>query len=350
MMVRPLTGIGVDFQVDDQDLRERLGLGGGTATTTEEPRQPSFSSADFTTGATYDTVKSMLGDAGIPAGMAGDLINTWATDWERQRGRWPTLDDFLNDPTFFNQAQWTAGGFWALPTRFRVANPDGTFTYYRNNRTGGIDEIPNPSINFGSADRAERDAKSRGSYYPTFTPEQVQSILSAGTTLTRPSPSRGPSRGSPGRQAPVFDEAQLREAATAIWRGLLLEEPDNIDPIVDEYVRKASSFFVGQGGQLDFETFIREKALGSGRGKLLYAKKPESLSHEQYLAQYVTAVRQLGLRESEALPLIESGATSGAGAAGFSDRLQRNTTVQVMNQGPIGQRMANLLNATGLGR
>lgn len=146
-----------------------------------------------------------------------------------------------------------------------------------------------------------------------------------------------------GRQRRVFDKNQLRDQAKELWRSLMLEEPDNVESIVDNYAKEANAFWLSKGGNLDFSTYVRDRARSTSRYKMLYKHKPESFSEQAYLGQFVSAVGQFGFNPTQERRLIESAAASGATGAGTQRRLRDSVAASRLGQGSFSQRFANTL-------
>jgi len=180
---------------------------------------------------------------------------------------------------------------------------------------------------------------------PTLSSQDVQAIMGAAPRRGGGGGGRG---GGAGRQAIPFDKAQLKNQAVDIWRGLLLEEPDNLDALVNDYIKRANGFWTSEGGQLDFGTFIQDRARTTPRYKTLYNKKAAWQSEGQYLSQYSNAVAGFGFNQQTALREIEAGASAGVGQAGFTARLQQGRANFLNNQGTYSQRFAQQVLQSGL--
>jgi hypothetical protein len=72
-------------------------------------------------------------------------------------------------------------------------------------------------------------------------------------------------------------------------RGLILDDLPNARNIAKSFVE----LIVANPEQnRDFETYVRSRILETPRAKTIYARKPESISHEQFLQPYVQAFMQ----------------------------------------------------------
>ncbi len=125
----------------------------------------------------------------------------------------------------------------------------------------------------------------------------------------------------------MFDEDQLTDAANAIWQGRLVEEAPDARGLAKAYINE----MVRSMGKkdLDFETFILNKAKGTSRHNLIYQNKPESMSHLQYIQPFVQAANQAmgaaGQVGQTASDVAVGGAALGADAGAFQQRLARTS-------------------------
>ena len=159
--------------------------------------------------------------------------------------------------------------------------------------------------------------------------------------LNGPRPSGGGGRGGAGR-APL-DKAAIREAIRRKWRGVLYEEPENLDALTEEFARAATSF----AGSLQLDSWVLDKARATSRYSFLHSRKPEHLSEEAWLAQFANQVSQFGLAPSQAVAEVESGASQGAGLAGFTERVGNTRQVQRARTGQFSREFAQQI--AGLG-
>lgn len=153
-------------------------------------------------------------------------------------------------------------------------------------------------------------------------------------------PPRGGGRGR-GNIRDQFDLDELTSAVNQMARGLLLAEASNARQIAKTYVNLVAN---NPEKRLDFKTFVRERLLETPRAKLIYANKPESMSHEEFLQPYVNAAAQMigpgfGTQRAD---LSINAARLGASPGAFAARLSR--TRQVQSSSPfmerLGQRLA----------
>lgn len=280
-----------------------------------------------------------LKNRGIPAAVAGDLANDLAAQYLAQKGTLPSVFDLLADPTAINRTAYTQSGLYALPPAFGVRQPDGTVRFYKNSPLQGLQLVTASSDDFGFG--LKEAASSRT---PIFGADEVAAILaSAGF-----GPDSPPGGGGAGSAAPVFDRDQLRESAATLWRGMLLTEPEDTDRHVDEYVTRATQFLVGEGGRLDFETFMLGRIRETPRYKMLYQNKAPGVTEQAHLAQYVNMVRDLGFADRRLGQLVEQGASSGVAPQGMADRLSKTGEVAAANPGRFSHQFANQISQLGI--
>ena len=118
-----------------------------------------------------------------------------------------------------------------------------------------------------------------------------------------------------------FDLNSLAQTATQIWRQMLFTAPKDANAIASAYVDVVVK---GKGEKnVDFNAFVRSRAMSTGRFAVIFKDKPEGMSPEQYLGQYTgsaAAVVRPGNVESVAL----GGARLGSDAGTFQSRLARS--------------------------
>jgi len=311
----------------------------------EDSDEDSGSTGRFSTARAADHALMVedLAARGIPRAVAGDLANELAERFRSVQDRWPTVFELLADPQTINRITYTNAGLYALPPAFGVRDErSGTVTWYRNSPLSGIQQVTAGSDDFGFG---LKELASGQTSLPVFAQSEISAILgSAGFG----DDSGGGGGGRTGPVAPVFDRARLADSAVGIWRGLLLEEPGNVDRIVDEYVGRATSFLMNEGGRLDFETFVLGKARSTAKYRTLYQNKAPGVSEQGHLAQYLDAYRRLGLADRGMAEAVTAGAQSGASVQGFSERLERTPEFMAANQGTFSQRFANTIAQLGI--
>lgn len=149
----------------------------------------------------------------------------------------------------------------------------------------------------------------------------------------------------------VFDREHLISQVADTWRSWMLDpnEPpvDWIGSQVDEYVREARAFWAGQGGQLDFDTYIKGKLKAHDRYRHIYRFKEPSESEEQFLQKFAQPITQLGQTGDFTRAQTELAVTSGGSAAGQLERVMR--TPEVQGSGGFSRRLAQTLNSIGVG-
>ena len=164
----------------------------------------------------------------------------------------------------------------------------------------------------------------------------------------QPEPTGGRTGGGTPRDV-AFDRENLISQTNDLWRDWFLEGPNegSVAGIVDSYIREAKAFWTGQGGQLDFDNYIRDKLTSQSRYQVLYRQKEEAMTEEQHMAQFRTPISQLGLRDDTFLRQTEAAVTSGGAP---SEQLKRVTrTREFQNQGGFSSRLASTVAGLGAG-
>lgn len=273
-----------------------------------------------------------------------------AAEFYQREGRWPSAIELIQDPTANRYIYNTAVGFNKLPPTFSV---DGSI-YYNDPYDGPTRVAAVPDINKlgpGAIDSLLSDGTMTTSGAlrnprASYTRDEFSSLL---TTLSPVSGGGSGGYGGAGRTNRAYDRDQLIEAATDRWKGLMLEDPSDsvIGSIVDSYINKGNAFWVKDGGNLDFDTFIVNKMRDTSRYKTLYRKMDEFQTEEEYMARYRGTVEQFGLNERATKRETEAGLTSGAGLAGFTDRVAKTREARLSNQGGFSQQLAASMSQMG---
>lgn len=243
-----------------------------------------------------DQVLGWMKTAGKNAGMGdgfmeGVFYNYWTPD-----GAFRVIQDILD------KSKRRAPSF--VPDEMRSANPEMVMgpEYYRT--PAGLNEITQRVWEF----------------YNGVMPFDMGPLLQA------------PRRGSSGSGRPSaedirnqFDVDQLAQNATDLWRGYLLEEPDDARGIARDYVNA----IVATGGQqkIDFGTYVQKRAKETSRWASVYRSKPENVSEIDYIGRYHQAALQV-MRPQNADSVAIGGAQLGADSAAFAARLGRTDEVQ----------------------
>lgn len=372
-------GLTEDDAWDEQEFfdrwRERQPDRGTTRETIRGRTPPQFSS-EWTEQ--YNATSAMLTDAyRVTKSEIKGRINTVAYEWYNKNGQvWPSATQLLQYSNMQRAMEVYASGAYQLPPFFQVGadlwvnhglyGPEpvgpshpafadsaaaqglggvlgaGGTQYLRPGDTG---------LTLGQQRGQGMDARLgslAGSQNLFANVPFVPDLATLNEILVGLRPGGGGrGRGSGGRADLVFDEAQLQNRARAEWRELMLEEPDDVEGLVNKFLREANSFWRKQGGQLDFTTFIFEEAKKTGRYKNLYRKKPEFQSEAEYRAGFQSTAAGFGLSPGETLRQVESGMGSGASLTGFSRRVQRGRENEINQQGSFSQRFANGISQLG---
>lgn len=131
----------------------------------------------------------------------------------------------------------------------------------------------------------------------------------------------------------------------------MFQEPGNVAQHVDAYIAEANSFWRSTGGQLDFATFIENRAKQTPRFKMLYSKKPGFMGHREYLSQFIQSAGAFGLSPRTTRQLVETGAAGNISRDSFQQRIASTREATVRNTGNFSQRFASgLAQLGGLGR
>lgn len=143
-----------------------------------------------------------------------------------------------------------------------------------------------------------------------------------GSVQTGPSGGRGSGRRGMTEEEirNSFDLDLLSDQATQVWRGMLLDEPENARAMATAYVDAIVASKAEK--KIDFQQFIREKARLTGRHASIYRSKPETMGEEEYLGRYWASAQQVA-RPDEAAAAAIGGAQFGASAGAFAQRLAR---------------------------
>ena len=282
-------------------------------------------------------------------------VNVIAEQFRSEKGRWPQAFELLNYPPYLQSLEVLRSGTWAvLPPLFGMTGEDGTTQYFQNNTISGPRVISlfglSTSDKEGNITSLAQPSSRILEDFPILTNVQVQGLLEGFQAIRQPSAGSG-SRGA-GRAAIVFDRAKLTEGATERWRGMLLEPPEDfaVDSLVSDYITDANAFWMREGGRRDFDTFVVDRIRQQPRYNYLYSKKPGFQSEGEYMTGFRNIVGQTGINPSAELREIEAGASSGAGLAGFGERVSRTREVQLTNVGGFGNQFAQTMAASGLGR
>lgn len=134
--------------------------------------------------------------------------------------------------------------------------------------------------------------------------------------------------GGGGRRGPTdqeirnkFDLDELSEAASNIWRGMLLTDDADTRGMAKAYV---DAIVAARGEKkIDFTEFIRKRAKQTDRYASIYSNKPDAMSEEAYLAPYYQSAMQV-LSPGQAANVAIGGAQFGADPRTFAERLRRS--------------------------
>ena len=289
---------------------------------------------------------------GFPAiSQFSSRVDYWANIYFDRNGRWPTASELVGWDVFQQSINTLASGTPYLPPVFTY---NGT-PYYNDPLIGpktiGQGAVPEDFLRTaGGADMDTNELQFLMRFgqvspnrqnIPAFDAESLRELLGN----LSPVRARGSGGGGAGRSAITFDRNQLLESARDRWGGLMLETPDEIEGIVDQYIKEANSFWMNKGGQLDFDTYLVNQMRATPRYKTLYRRKQSFETEEEYMARYRGTVAQFGLNERATQRETTAGLRSGAGAAGFASRVSRTREAQL--QPGFSQRLAQTVASLG---
>ena len=299
-------------------------------------------------GDQYDMVRRLAKDQwGFPSvAMLNDRTNWIAEQYKRDFGRWPSATELLAYPPYQNSLGHAASGLAFIEPIFGITGEG----FFLNHPINGIEKIDSSdqALLFSGLTFTGKNPNSDARVYDSF--DDVFAVAAGFSPISSGGPGR---RGSgAGRAARAFDTRELSEGVTDRWRGLLLEEPDEATTsrIVGDYTTEANSFWMSEGGSLDFDTFVVDRIRREARYKTLYSRKPGFQSEQEYMGGFRNAVAGAGINPQATLREVEAGATSGAGLAGFSERVGRTREARLTNTGGFGNQLAANMAATGIGR
>ncbi len=335
----------------------------------------------------YNQVKSFVQDFfDIPSAMAGAFVNDQAEQYaEAHNGRFPQPWELYGQSDFIQTATQIPTKISLLPPQFisgsliYTVTPTGLqsmpleLTRVPENVPRDVQERRDKLVgrigdegDFAlqrSADITERfesffggeDHQGVGGVLgpqgprlqtPIIQPDVLAAILAAGAP---PAPSRGGGGGG-GFVARPIDKNQVSDGIKELWRILLLEEPDNLPALINDYVGDATRF-ARKGGSLGLEAWTRERIRDTSRYSVLYNKKPVHIDEDRWLADFQGAARQSGIGERGVLAATEAGARAGQSLQAVAERSFRSPESRAINQGSFSQGFAKTLSGLGaLGR
>ena len=268
-------------------------------------------------------------------------VNRAAQEFYQREGRWPSALELQNDPTLNQYLYSSAMGFNQLPATFAV---DGE-AYYNDpwrgpqSLRGNVNELGPGAIDAMLNDGTLNNSGQVVQPQVSWTRDEFMSVI--GSLGSARGGGSGGGGGGGGRTPVAWDRDDLIEQANDRWRGLMLEDPGaDIEKLVDDYINKANSFWMSEGGRLEFDTFIVNKARDTGRYKQLYSRLPQHMTEEEYIAGFRQTAERFGLNQSATRRETVAGAQAGVGLAGFSDRVSRTREARNANTGGFSQQLA----------
>lgn len=360
----------------------------------------------------FEQAVEWLGNHSDVSGLSSTLIdaflNEWALKWRSEQGfasteeisAVPTLAELMRDERFISGVFWlpaTASG--ALPPVFRTSqavtdkdgNPTGeevallampdplTGVKFIEEKTATGTDITGGSVvtnrdvvnamvlaqlpatfnqtveeKTGETDMAhflEKRGLMPGSEdlqtsVPIIPMDQLVQLV----TPEAPSGSDGSSGTS---RDIVFDRNHLIAQVSDLYNNWFLrpgEAPKGIvGNIVDRYIREAKSFWAGKGGQLDFDTYVRDALRELPRWNAIYRDKTPQQSEEEFLASFAQPIAGLGLDAETTRAQTFAAVSSGGSPASQLQRVSRSEEAERIGAGNFAQRLANTLKGLGPG-
>jgi len=178
------------------------------------------------------------------------------------------------------------------------------------------------------------------SVVPTITIDELTAMLE-GPTAT--------GGGTSTRRDISFDRDHLIDQVDQLWKSWYRQgAPQNrVESIVDSYIRQARAFWNGDGGQLNFDTFVRSKLRTQPLYRSMFRHKPEATSEEQFIADFEAPISQLGLRGDLELEQTRASVMSGGSPAAQFQRVSQTREAQL--GGGFSQQLAQTLAGLGAG-
>lgn len=302
-----------------------------------------------------DPIVALL-QANIPdltVGRARDYVDDWGFSFFQDAGRPPTIGDAATDPGFLY------GGLklpsWAdqLPPVFIVYGEQGPVLYDNTTFAGPV-PVPVDEANYPSSWKPGYDDPALRRFTLNTAPripEGIPVVSAADLAMVQRfyeqwRPSYG--GGGGGRAAPTFDRRALEESIREQWRGLLLEDPQELSRLAEAYIAEATSFYLQTGTQTNLAAWLLEEIRQTPRYRLLYGRKPEGMSEQQYLSSYQTVAGQFGLRPASELTQTVTGMSAGLNLESFGQGIGQSREYMSANQGPFSQAFAGTFRNLGV--
>jgi hypothetical protein len=353
-------------------------------TTTSEPK--SFSSASPWVHQGYVNWLGQSTQGFVSTTTLNDFINGWAQRWKNQKGAWPGDTDLFESPGFIgavNDLVITSNV--DMPPVFQTNG-----TVYRRTILDGLRVIPDPSPSQQFVEQeqgptvtirgVEVDATSpllpairAGQVPPEAAPPKMIAGDTFGGSVARVATQEfrqkygavpefdlnaavqqaftqtGGGGGGGTTRSVTFDRDKLIEQATDYWHSLLLDHPDDttISSVVDSYIKDATAFYVNQGGQRDFQTFLLGRIREQPRYNLIYKWKPDEVGESDFIQAFASPIANLGLSPGRTTEAVAAGAASGSSPVGA----QRQVTMgRLFSQRPgFSQQLASTIQSLGRG-
>ena len=346
-----------------------------------------------------------LSDLPIDRTGANRALNAYAEAFRTEHGRFPdSIIEVNDDPQSWIRLAREGSNAETLPEQFRVPLPEGGFAYFLNlpdtvypvqvtedefstKVVGDITSLvpprarPRRTLQSGVDPGGERAIpdfganRARGSglepleepdiisadevldrirNFPTdvietFRGLSAPAIIDAdtlGRILGRSTITTSGGGGGVTRQPVAFDRAELTESIRGQWRSWMREEPGNLEGLVSEFEASANAAWLNRGERKNLEVWIKNRMRSTSRYDLLYGKKDQSQSEEDYLGGFLSA-EQFGLHPRVANREVVRGLTNDPAPASFTESVAFGRDVQALGQGTFSRRFAQMIDGLG---
>lgn len=356
----PGAGIEVDLGEDDEVP--------GPSRPSRADRRGTFSSENPDA---FDAIKEQLKGELVSQGFTrveerdlSSRINQAARIWFSDQGQWPSVFDLMGYQTLWDMLLPYVTGMTALPGVFES---DGAL--YRNDpwlgvkltSTGAFESTQQLGLDprlFEGMDQAELNFLNRAQPTPAGRlvhglgiPSLTMDDIAEAMARAAPVPRRGGGGGrrggggGAGRAPRPFDKAELLEAANTMESSLLRRDPQAAQAWVDAYMKEAQAFWMSDGGNLDFETFILNRIRADSEYAGLYRHKPPQMSERQFAALYENVTGGGGLNPDQQEVFTQRGMRQGLAFQGIGEQVAQSRPVQ--RRGGFVDRLAGAVQAIG---
>ena len=138
-------------------------------------------------------------------------------------------------------------------------------------------------------------------------------------------------RGGTGRRTEAqiraqFDIDEMARSITDLWRGYLLEEPEDARGIARGYIDQVVK---NPDQKLDFKSYVVRQIEGTSKYNNFTRQKPETLGYEDFITPYIQQAMQVlgGGEEGQLQEIVGAGAGLNASPSAFASRLAKTNEV-----------------------